>query len=97
VIRRQYGLSVESFRTCLAGAGDVSVDMDAMGADGAAVTSVHPRAASHSCIAAAAAAPVNGWGRSLTITAGRHVALSMWRPVAVMTSDPLWFSGAELS
>ncbi len=64
---------------------------------GVAERLVHPRAAFQLWTAAVAAVPVSGWGRPLTIVAGRQTAPVMWRPSAVMTSAPLSVSGAVSS
>jgi hypothetical protein len=50
---------------------------------------VHVRAFVQFAKAAVAAAPESGTGNSSSISAGRQVTPSMWRPVAVITSDPL--------
>ena len=65
--------------------------------EGPAVRLVQARAAFQLWIAAAAGAPVSGWGRPATIVAGRQTTPVTWRPSAVMTSDPLSVSGAEVS
>ena len=56
------------------GAGSLSVWAEATGAVGVTETLVHARAWFHAASALVAASPESGWGRSLTITAGRHVA-----------------------
>ena len=58
---------------------------------------MHLRAAFQLWTAVVAGVPVNGWGRPLRIVAGRQTAPVMWRPSAVMTSDPLSVSGAVSS
>src|ERR1700722_10583791 len=83
--------------TAAAGAGDISLAAEANGAVGVAVAFVHARSCCQLATAWAAAAPVRGWGRSSTMTAGRHVTWSICRPVTVITRDPLAFSGGELS
>lgn len=65
--------------------------------DGAAVRLVQLRALFQLSMAAVAGCPLNGWGRPPTMVAGRHTALVMCRPSAVMTRDPLSVSGAVSS
>jgi hypothetical protein len=78
-------------------AGEPSVRTEPNGAPGVTNALVQIRAWFQAASAAVAASPESGWGRSLTITAGRHVTWSMCRPVAAITSEPLAFSGGELS
>ena len=92
-----YPESVERACTVAGDAGEVSVCTEAAGAPGVTDTLVQERAWFHAASAAVAASPESGWGRSSTITAGRQVTWSMCRPVAEITSDPLAFSGGELS
>jgi hypothetical protein len=58
---------------------------------------VHPLAAFQLWTAAAAGAPVSGCGRPATMVAGRNTAPVMWRPSAVMISEPLFVSGGLVS
>jgi hypothetical protein len=81
-----------SWESCCAtagGAGEVSVATLATGAPAPGVRSVHVRAFAQFARAVVAAAPERGTGSSSSINAGRQVTLSMWRPVAVITSEPL--------
>lgn len=66
-------------------------------AAGAAERPVQPRAAAQLFIAVCAAVPVRGWGNPLTSVAGRKTAAVIFRPIAVISSDPLSVSGAALS
>lgn len=65
--------------------------------EGPAVRLVHARAAFQLWTAAAAGAPVRGWGKPATMVAGRQTTWVTWRPSAVMMSAPLSVSGAVLS
>ena len=82
-------VSSESCCTTAGGAGEVSVATLATEAATPGVRSVHVWAFVQFKRAAVAAAPESGTGNSSSINAGRQVTLSMWRPVAVITSDPL--------
>lgn len=64
---------------------------------GPAVNVVQVRAAVQLLIAVASADPVRGWGKPLTSVAGRKVAVTIFRPMAVMRSEPLSVSGGSLS
>lgn len=77
--------------------GLVSPFSEARLAAGAAARPVQLCAAVQLCSAVVAGVPVRGWGSPATMVAGRHVAETMCRPVAVMTSEPLLVSGAVLS
>jgi len=58
---------------------------------------VQLRAAFQLWTAAAAGAPVSGWGSPERIVAGRNTTFVMWRPWAVTMRDPLSVSGGLLS
>ena len=77
--------------------GTVSPCMVVRLAEGVADRLVQPRAAFQLWTAVVAGEPVSGWGRPLRMVAGRHTAPVMWRPCAVMISEPLSVSGAVLS
>ena len=77
--------------------GVVSPVMEAALAEGVAERLVQPRAPFQLCTAAAAGAPVSGWGSPARIVAGRNVAPVMWRPTAVRINAPLEVSGGVLS
>jgi hypothetical protein len=65
--------------------------------EGPAVRLVHARAAFQLWTAAAAGAPVRGWGKPAPMVAGRQTTAVTWRPSAVMMSAPLSVAGAVLS
>ena len=77
--------------------GFVSPPSEARLAVGVADRFVQLSAASQLWSAVAAGVPLRGWGRPLTIVAGRKVVETICRPTAVTMSDPLSVSGAVSS
>lgn len=75
----------------------VSPLMVAVLAEGVADNPVQPRAEFQLWSAAAAGAPLRGWGSPARIVAGRNATPVMWRPSAVMMREPLSVSGAVSS
>lgn len=77
--------------------GTVSPRMVARVVAGVTERLVPARAAFQLWRAAAAGAPVSGWGSPDRIVAGRNTTFVMWRPSAVTIRDPLSVSGGVLS